>query len=179
MKEIYSLLAEYNANANGILLGVLEKAPPELLTRDAGSWFGSILGVLNHVLRSDLGYLARIRASRPEIKSLAAPAANYDPQTAPKQLYDNFAGLAKRRRQVDEVFTLFAAELTDEALRREVRTTNPKGETESFALWEVLTQLFNHQTHHRGQISQILDAAKIEHDFSSVTAVVRARRARR
>ena len=179
MKEIYSLLAEYNGHANGILLGVLEKAPPELLTREAGSWFGSILGVLNHILRSDLGYLARIRASRPEFKSLAAPAAAYDPATAPKQLYDNFADLAKRRRQVDEVFGAFTAELTDDTLRSEMRTTNPKGEAESFAIWEVLTQLFNHQTHHRGQISQILDAAKIEHDFSSVTTVVRARRARR
>ncbi len=179
MKEIYSLLAEYNANANGILLGVLEKAPAELVTREAGSWFGSILGVLNHILRADLGYLARVRAGRPELKSLTAPAAAYDPATAPKQLYDNFADLAKRRRQVDQVFNALAAELTDEALKREVRMTNPKGEAESFALWEVLTQLFNHQTHHRGQISQILDAARVEHDFSSVTTVVRARRARR
>ncbi len=179
MKEIYSLLAEYNGNANRILLGVLEKAPPELITREAGSWYGSVLGVLNHILRSDLSYLARIRASRPELKSLTAPAAAYDPATAPKQLYDSFADLAKRRRQVDEVFDVFGAELTDDALNREVRGTNPKGEAESFALWEVLTQLFNHQTHHRGQVSQILDAAKIEHDFSSVTTVVRARKARR
>jgi uncharacterized damage-inducible protein DinB len=179
MKEIYSLLAEYNAKANGILLGVLEKAPAGLLPREAGSYFGSILGVLNHILRSDLGYLARIRASRPEFRSLAAPAAAYDPATAPKQLYDNLADLADRRRQVDEVFNLFVAELTDDALASQMRTTNPKGEAESFAIWEVLTQLFNHETHHRGQISQILDAAKIEHDFSSVTTVVRARRARR
>ncbi len=179
MNEIYSLLAEYNANANRILLDVLEKAPAGLVTREAGSWFGSIFGVLNHILRADLGYLARLRASRPEFKSLAAPAAAYDPATAPKQLYDNFADLAKRRRQVDEVFNAFAAELTDDLLVREVRSTNPKGEAESFALWEVLTQLFNHQTHHRGQVSQILDAAKIEHDFSSVTTVVRARKARR
>jgi uncharacterized damage-inducible protein DinB len=179
MKEIYSLLAEYNANANGMLLGILEKAPAGLVTGEAGSYFGSILAILNHILRSDLGYLARIRASRPELGSLAASAAAYDPATAPRQLYDNLTDLAKRRRQVDEVFNAFAAELTDDALKREVRTTNSKGEPESFAVWEILTQLFNHQTHHRGQISQILDAAKIEHDFSSVTTVVRARRARR
>jgi uncharacterized damage-inducible protein DinB len=179
MKEIYGLLAEYNGNANRILLDVLEKAPPELITKEAGSWYGSILGLLNHILRSDLGYLARIRTSRPELKSLSAPAAAYDPATAPKQLYGNFADLARRRRQVDEVFHALGAELTDDILVGEVRSTNPKGESESFALWEVLSQLFNHQTHHRGQVSQILDAAKIEHDFSSVTTVVRARRARR
>ncbi|MCU0693142.1 MAG: DinB family protein [Polyangiaceae bacterium] len=179
MQEIFSLLAEYNASANGILLGLLEKAPPELVTKDAGSWFGSILGVLNHILRSDLTYLARVRTSRPEFTSLAAPAAAHDPATAPKQLYANLADLAKRRRQVDQVLTAFAAELTDDALKREIRYTNPKGEAECFAVWEVLTQLFNHQAHHRGQVSQILDAAKIEHDFSGVTPVVRARRARR
>ena len=39
---------------------------------------------------------------------------DFDPATAPKQLYDNLADLSKRRKQVDEVFKAFAAELSDE-----------------------------------------------------------------
>ncbi len=179
MKEIYALLAEYNAHANMLLFGVLEKAPSELITREAGSWYGSILGLLNHIMRSELGWLARFRASPSGFKSLASPAAAFDPATAPKQLYDRFADLAKRRKQLDEVLIAFAAELSEDVLAKEVRFVNSRGEQESYVLGEILVHVFNHETHHRGQISQILDAAKIEHDFSNISTVLRARRARR
>jgi uncharacterized damage-inducible protein DinB len=35
-------------------------------------------------------------------------------------------------------------------------------------VWEILIHTFNHQTHHRGQISEILDENKIENDFSNM-----------
>ncbi len=177
MKDIYVLLAEYNAYVNGVLYGLLEKVPPDLVTRDAGSYYGSILGLLNHVLRSDLGRLSRFRTGLQGFRSLATAAIDFDPAAAPKQLYDNLPDLWKRRKQVDDVFKAFAAELTDDALRREVTSTNQKGEQESFAVWEILLHLFNHQTHHRGQVSQILDAAGVQHDFSNIMTVLRMRKA--
>ncbi len=179
MKQIYALLAEYNAHANGLLLDVLQRAPEGLVTKEAGSYFGSILGVLNHILRSDLGWLSRLHASQPTLHSLAGVAATFDPATAPRQLYDNLAGFAKRRREVDAVFAALAADLTDQVLRGEVRFVSSKGEQESFVIGEILLHIFNHQTHHRGQVSQMLDAAGVQHDFSNISTVLRARRARR
>ena len=178
MKEIYVLLAEYNAHANGLLFGVLEKAPAGLVTKDAGSFFGSILGLLNHILRSDLGWLSRIGSSQPGLRSLAGVAASFDPATAPRQLCDNLADLWKRRREVDGAFGAFAAELSDGVLKGDVRFVNSKGEQESFVIGEILLHLFNHQTHHRGQVSQILDAAGIQHDFSNISSVLRLRRSK-
>jgi uncharacterized damage-inducible protein DinB len=177
LKEIYVLLAEYNAYVNGVLYGLLEQVPPDLVSRDSRSHYGSILGLLNHILRSDLGRLSRFRASLQGFRSLATAAIDFDPATAPKQLYANLADLGKRRQQVDDVFKAFAAELTDQTLRHEVTSTNAKGEQESFAVWEILLHLFNHQTHHRGQVSQILDAAGVQHDFSNVMTVLRMRKA--
>jgi len=178
MKEIYVLLAEYNAHVNGLLFGVLEKAPAGLVTKEAGSYYGSILGLLNHILRSDLSWLNRFRASPHGFRSLTTAAIEFDPATAPKQLHDTLADLWKRRGQVDEVFGALAAELTDEVLRRDVRFTNPRGEQDSFVIGEILLHVFNHQTHHRGQVSQILDAAGVQHDFSNVSTVLRARSAK-
>ncbi len=178
MKEIYVLLAEYNASVNEVLYGVLEKAPAGLVTKEAGSYYGSILGLLNHILRSDLDWLNRFRASPHGFRSLATSAIDVDPATAPKPLYDNLADLSRRRKQVDEVFSAFAAELTDDVLRREVRYMR-RGEQESFVIGEVLLHVFNHETHHRGQVSQILDAAGVQHDFSNITTILRARKAKR
>ena len=38
----------------------------------------------------------------------------------------------------------------------------------SVPLHFILNQLFVHGVHHRGQISQLLDELKVEHDFSSI-----------
>jgi uncharacterized damage-inducible protein DinB len=179
MKETIALLAEYNAHANRLLFGVLAKAPADLITRDSGSWYGSILGLLNHIMRSELGWLARFKATPGGFKTLEGPAAAFDPATAPRQLYGHLADLARRREELDALLIAFAAELSDDAAGKEVRYVNTRGEVDAFVLGEILLHLFNHQTHHRGQISQILDAAKIEHDFSNISTVLRLRRAKK
>jgi uncharacterized damage-inducible protein DinB len=177
MKEIYGLLADYNAQVNRQMLDILDKAPAGLLTRDAGSYFGSILGVLEHVLRADLSFVNRLRPAH-GFKALESAAAAYDPATAPKQLYDNYAALAARRKQVDEVILALVEELTEDILLRDVPVPVSAGESEPFAVWQILLQTFNHQAHHRGEIAQILDAAGVENDFSRITPVIRARRAK-
>ena len=41
----------------------------------------------------------------------------------------------------------------------------------SFVPWEPVIHLFNHQAHHRGQISHILDEIGIENDYSSIITI--------
>ena len=57
MKEIYQLLVEYNAAANQSMMAVLDGLTPEQMSQDLGSFYKSIIGMLNHMLRSDIGYL--------------------------------------------------------------------------------------------------------------------------
>ena len=38
-------------------------------------------------------------------------------------------------------------------------------------VWKGLLHLFNHQTHHRGQISQILDSLGVANDYSSIYSI--------
>ena len=55
MKDALALLVSYNRSANEDVYALLADADPELLTRDSGSYYGSILGLLNHLLLADLG----------------------------------------------------------------------------------------------------------------------------
>ncbi len=179
MKEIYVLLAEYNAYVNGVLYELLEKVPPELVTRDSGSYYKSILGLLNHILSSDLNWLNRFRASPQGFRSLNAPGVDLDSAPLQKQPYTKLADWWKRRKQVDELYKSFAAELTDKVLPSELRYTDMRGQQQAFVISEVLLHAFNHQTHHRGQISQILDAAGVQHDYSNILTVLRMRQGKR
>ena len=135
-----------------------------------GSYFKSIMGLLNHNLVSTLVYLNRYRHSF-SFPSLEHPAMDFTNPGFGKPLHHDLAELQKHQQDADRVFIALTGELTDEVLEREIVYTDLKGNEIRRPLWQALLQLFNHQTHHRGQVSQILDSLKIDHDFSGIAAV--------
>ena len=63
-------------------------------------------------------------------------------------------------------------ELTDEMLAGGIVLVDPKGNKHRFIFGQVLMHLFNHQTHHRGALSQLLDELEIENDFSNLLSII-------
>ena len=49
---------------------------------------------------------------------------------------------------------------------------NLKGESLEKEFWKTLLHWFNHQTHHRGQISVLLDLVGVDHDYLSLVTRV-------
>lgn len=172
-RSLFRLLAEYNAHANRSLFKILEeKAPSDLVGRPMGSYFDSILGLLNHLLVTDLAWLDGFRGSGQPFRALAVPALDFQHPGWRKPLYQDLAGLRPRREAVDAVLQAFSEELTDEQLEGEIELTDPRGQKHRFVLGEVLLHLFNHQTHHRGAIALALDQASIENNFSNLLALL-------
>jgi uncharacterized damage-inducible protein DinB len=174
MRRLFTLLARYNAHANSQMFELLRKAPPELISRSSGSYYGSIMGLLNHTLISDLGWLNAYRHSDLRFPSLDTPVLDFERPADGAPLYDDLEELWRRREQVDAVLSAFAGELTDELLAGTI-TMDRRGQKHTFVLAEVLLHLFNHQTHHRGAVSQILDREGIENDFSNIVRLLTPR----
>lgn len=171
MHHLFTLLARYNAHANKQMFEILKDSPPELLSRAVGTYYKSIIGLLNHALISDLAWLNGYRHSDLEFPSLETKSIDFDPVNAGAALYDDFDDLSHRRKQVDAVFIDFAGELSDELLEGSI-TMDRRGRKHTFVLGEVLLHLFNHQTHHRGAISQILDSEGIDNDYSNIVRLL-------
>lgn len=170
--RLFVLLADYNAHANRELLAILAKAPPELLARAAGSYFETILGILNHLLVTDLAWLNSYRGSDRKFRALESAALDFQHPGWKKPLYDNLEALKARREAVDAALQAFAVELSDEMLAEQIVLADHRGQKHSFVLGEVLLHLFNHQTHHRGAIAQALDAAGVANDTSNLLALL-------
>lgn len=168
MKTTLTKLAKYNAAANRKMLGVLSTLSSEQLNHPAGSYFGSILSLLNHLLKSDIGWLQRLHNANNEIKSLDTPLLELPRALAfTENLFNEFEPLRQRRYDVDDIFIALVNESTEEYLETRERYVNRRGETEIRRPGDVLLHLFNHQTHHRGAISQVLDTLSVENDYSS------------
>jgi len=74
------------------------------------------------------------------------------------------------RKEVDAMIIEFTGEFTDENLNNVMKFTNYKGEAVEAVAWKYILTLFNHQTHHRGGISVMLDMAGVKNDFSGTLA---------
>ena len=172
MKELFVLLARYNQYADGKVFSILQSLPEESLNKDEGSYFTSLMGLLNHNLVATLLWLNRFRRSSHSFPALANPVLDFNRPDPGKLLHPSLNELRKRQEDVNHVLLDFAGDLTDAVLAQEIVYTDPKGNEARRIIWQGLLHLFNHQTHHRGQISQILDAQKIEHDYSGISALL-------
>lgn len=156
IKENFQLYAKYNQWMNSKIYPLVLPLSSDDLKKDRGAFFGSILGTLNHLLVADLAWLNRI-ASFPEKIEALVHMGEYPRPTALNQiLFGDIHELYEIRKQIDDVFVALCAELDERHLEGSLTYKNMKGETMSKKLSLLLQHVFNHQTHHRGQLTTLL-----------------------
>jgi uncharacterized damage-inducible protein DinB len=173
----FSYLARYNRAANEALVALLATLPSAELSKPRGSWFGSIQGALDHVIMCDINWLRRFRELFPPEAKGGANEPLGRPRLAPpgsawtKFEFPVFEEFRRERATVDAIFVDWIA-LADTSRFGEVLSyLDSHGDPQRWYFRDALDHVFNHQTHHRGQISQILDELKIEHSFSNLIDV--------
>ena len=148
----FRLLAGFNRWANGRVYD----AAAALRTADyyksrACAYFGSIHGTLNHLLLVDLLWFGRLAGETLAISRLD------------EILYDDFAALRAAREAEDAhiVALLQGMDEADLATDRRFTLISEPGERVMGAQL-MLTTVFNHQTHHRGQVHAMLKEAGVK-----------------
>ena len=138
-------LAQYNEWMNERLFALCAGLSDEELRRDRGAFFGSIQRTLNHILYADLAFLSRFTGDPP-----APPELGVD-------LHTHFANLHAARRALDQRLCEWTATLDDAWLRGTLTyVSKVDGRTRTRPRWLLVTHLFNHQAHHRGQTTTLL-----------------------
>ena len=161
--------AQYNLAMNQGLFDRIAGLGDAERKRDMAAFFGSIHGTLNHILLADRIWLGRFAAAFPAMPSLQGGTFVRSFTSLREELYDDFAELRAQRQLTDGVIAELAEELTDDVLAGSMSYRNSQGEHREQKVWIVVAHLFNHQTHHRGQITTLLN--QLGHD-SGVTDYV-------
>ena len=143
-------MARYNRWQNENLYGVADRLSVGERQRERGAFFGSIQKTLNHLLWGDQIWMCRFTdMPKPEggIPESVALYADWERLKTERAAFD--------RKILDWASTVqpdwLAADQTyfSGAIGREV--TKPR--------WVLVTHMFNHQTHHRGQVHCMLTQA--------------------
>lgn len=142
-------MAAYNAWANGRLYEACARLPDEAYFAARPAFFGSIHRTLNHVLVADRIWLARLGGEVPPQTPLDA------------ELYEGRADLRAAREHEDGRIVEHVAGLSEADLAADVSYENTRGEPFTQPRGLILQHVFNHQTHHRGQVHDMLSATSI------------------
>lgn len=162
LKSNFELLANYNQWMNKSIYGAASKLSASELVENRGAFFSSIIGTLNHILVGDTIWLKRFANHPAQFKALEYVRDLQPPQALNVVLYTEFERLLNARTKMDIIILEFTHELTDDVLLSSLPYSNTKGEPFTQTLGYLVQHFFNHQTHHRGQVSTLLSQAGID-----------------
>lgn len=148
--------AHYNAAFNRALFERLATMSDADRRRDLGAFFGSIHDTLNHILLADRIWLGRFVSAFPTLASLADADVVHRFDSLRQVLYADFAALRAGRVATDAVISRWAEELDEYLLAAPMRYRTSNGQAREHAAWIAATHLFNHQAHHRGQVTALM-----------------------
>ncbi|MEI6874214.1 MAG: DinB family protein [Spirochaetota bacterium] len=173
MKEILVALATYNRDASHALCELLSRQDDTLLREEQGSFYKSILGTLEHIAQGEIGWLRRFKGfySYPSLSS--APLLACSPDEATVMIKAGFPGLRETLATLDGLLLSFAKELDEATLHGRMKFKNFKGEDLERDYWNLVLHILNHGTHHRGEISALLDRKGVANDYSGFNLYTR------
>ena len=150
--EYCVMMARYNAWQNKEMHAAMQTLDAAALTQDRGAFFGSILGTANHLVWGDMMWMSRFDGgAKPQ------GSAKDSPTLAP-----TLAAWGAERFRLDGRILIWAERLSALDLRGNLTWYSGSVQADvSKPMALCVTHMFNHQTHHRGQIHAMLTAAGV------------------
>ena len=146
----FPTLAGFNQWANGRIYDCVEEMPEADYRLDRGAFFGSIHNTLNHLLLVDRLWTRRIKGKPLGFSSLS------------DILYDDFLKLRKAQEVENNALIELVNGYGEEDLHTRIVYEASDGTPGERTVWLIFTTLFNHQTHHRGQVHTMLTQSGIK-----------------
>jgi uncharacterized damage-inducible protein DinB len=154
--EYVHLLARYNRWMNDKVYAASAQLSDAQRKADQGAFFKSIHTTLNHLIWGDAMWLGRFT------KASAAPwPMPVTPVGA--DVHVEWDALWQARHELDEAIIHWSATVDTAWLAQDFSWySGLTKSTRSLPAWQLVSHMFNHQTHHRGQVTTLLSQHHID-----------------
>lgn len=166
MKEIIVGMAEYNLKANEKLCEILKNLDEAVLTKDLGTYYKSIGATLEHLFVAEASWLKKYNGffSYPLLST--SWLVTTEPEEIKAKAKTDLGTLMGLLHDADLLFAGFVKDIDEADLKTRVKFKNMRGEELQRKYWNTLIHVLNHGTHHRGEISAMLDIQGVSNDYS-------------
>jgi len=146
--------------------------PDDVLKKETNSFFPNIISYWNHIIFGDLILLSRLASN--EVGQLNIADFNKFPiPKAPQDIYSHqLSDLKNLREALDELIERFCINLTEDDCENVITYTTTEGELIKRVVADVIQHIFNHQTHHRGQLTCVLSQIGVDYGCMDLPVIV-------
>ncbi|MEW5871599.1 MAG: DinB family protein [Chloroflexota bacterium] len=137
-------LFDYTQWANHRLLDTAARLPTEKFADPHRTTYGSLRGILVHILVSYQVWLGRCRDGR------MPPVFPIDEE------FPDVAAFNRRFSALEAELRAYLESLSEDDMQRLVTHTTSRGEVFTNRLWQIFTHLFNHATQHRSEAAEVM-----------------------
>ena len=168
----FVLFAEYNKLMNQRIMESASQLSGEDLKADRGAFFKSVLGTLNHILVGDIIWLKRFSTHPASNKSLEYINQLSHPTSLNAILFDDLTDLKTERKRIDEIIINWVANLSENDIENCLSYHNMAGESQNRQIASLISHLFLHQVHHRGQATTLLSQSGIDFGDTDILEII-------
>lgn len=165
-------MAEYNEWMNAKLYEAAMTLSDEALTVNRKAFFGSIIGTLNHLVVGDTVWLKRFATHPANHSALEFVKELPMPISLDQLLFTDIRSLSAHRKELDKTINDWAHSISEEDLDYVMAYSNMKGIAANKNYFSLVMHFFNHQTHHRGQVTTLLSQADVDVGITDLLAIV-------
>jgi len=168
----FRMLSLYNHRINTQLIDSCMNLSTDILEKETHSFFSNIINYWNHILFGDLILMGRLALN--DVAHLSSKDMTKFPiPNSPQDIYhNNLSDIAILRTKVDALIIQFCKNLTDDDCEKLITYTTTERKLITIAVADVMQHIFNHQTHHRGQLTCILSQLGVDYGCMDLPVIV-------
>lgn len=166
------LMASYNDWMNAKVYEAARSLTDAELSEDRQAFFGSILGTLNHLVVGDTLWLTRFAKHPVNYLALAPIRQLPAPKSLDQKLFADLRQLSTHRTWLDQIIVEWSRAIAEPDLDHTLNYTSMKGAPADRNFYGLITHFFNHQTHHRGQVTTLLSQAGVDVNDTDLVALI-------
>lgn len=150
------LLSQYNQRMNRKYYDAAQNLGNKAIRQNQGAFFDSILNTLNHIYIGDIIWLRRFAQHPRQYQSLNQLPELPNYQALDQIVTNKIETLTKLRQELDQTIIIWCQEIESPDLEQHVSYSDTKGNPYTKNFGQLVQHFFNHQTHHRGQVSTLM-----------------------
>ena len=156
-KNYFELMAQYNQWVDSKIHDVCLGIPDELRKKHMGAFFKSIHSTLNHIYYGDLAWLVRLCEN------------TFTPRQIDVDLYEDFNELKEVQEKMESDIIDWVNSLAPEKLNQTFDyVSNVNNFSRTLPIWVLANHMFNHQTHHGGQVTTLMKQPGFEPGITDI-----------
>ncbi|MCZ9838385.1 damage-inducible protein DinB [Brachyspira hyodysenteriae] len=170
-KKIMNMMALYNKNANKKLSEILETVKDKDLKKETNAYFKSVYGTFIHIIQCDIYFFNVYRKYSSKKKIENEDILNYlnEDFTFNTDIDKDLSSLIDIRKKLDDVIIAIVNSIEDFNISGKVAIPNAVIKKPRYHL---IMHALNHSTHHRGEISVMLDQMGYKNDYSNLITML-------